>query len=202
MITLLLSAAIAAHQPTAADCASAYAIEAQRMQDAGELPSSASNPQSLTPAERQSVAAARDLIAQGLIWTALATRTDEDRRAADRRFKALSKSPKEAQAAFKACSAVKAVDRLPEISEPPKPKDGRDECLAEVADMYAAIRACTPLDALLTRAQASQSRLEQGQLTCRSIEAARFAWAQIGSAAAGADSQGQKARCGAAAPAR
>jgi hypothetical protein len=62
--------------------------------------------------------------------------------------------------------------------------------------MFAAMRECLSLDALRAKAAAAQSRLEQGTMSCRSREQARIAWSQIGAAAAGADSRGQRYMCG------
>ncbi|MDB5461043.1 MAG: hypothetical protein JWO72_2784 [Caulobacteraceae bacterium] len=193
MITLLIGATLAVQPPSDALCASAYALEVQHMQESGELPSPAA--QSLTPPQRTAVAAARRLIVQGVAWTALATRTPEGRQEANAAFRALSKSLTDANAAFAACSAIRVEDRMPAISEPPPPADGEEECLAEVGGFYDSMRACVSLEALRAQAQATQSKLERGALTCRSREQAQSVWAQIGSAAAGADSQGQKTRC-------
>jgi hypothetical protein len=197
MITLLISATLLTQPPSDALCASAYALEAQRMQESGELPSPFADPQSLTPPQRTAVAASRRLIVQGVSWTALATRTDDGRREVDRTFRALAQSPKDASAAFGACNAIDVEDRMPAMAPPPAPLDGQEECAAEVTAFFAAMRACASLDALRAQAQAVQSKLEQGALTCRSRDQASLVWVQIGSAAAGADSQGQRLRCSA-----
>jgi hypothetical protein len=195
MITLLISATLLALPPSDALCAAAYAVEAQHMQDSGELPSPFADPRTLTPPQRTAVAASRRLIVQGVSWTALATRTDEGRSEVDRTFRALARSPKDAGAAFGACNAIDVADRMPAMAPPPAPTDGQEECATEVAAFFTALRACASLDALRAQARTSQSKLEQGALTCRSRDQASLVWAQIGSAVAGADSQGQRLRC-------
>ena len=198
MITLLISATLAALAPSNALCAAAYALEALHMQESGELPSPIADPQTLTPAQRTAVAASRRLIVQGASWTALATRTDEGRQEVNRTFRALSRSLKDEEAAFGACNEIEVQERMPVIAPPPAPLDGQNEgCGSELAAFFAAMRACASLPSLKAQAQATQSRLEQGTLTCRSQDQARSIWAQIGSTLAGADSQGQRLRCAA-----
>ena len=195
MITLLIGATLAAQPPTDALCAAAYALEAEHMQQSGELPSPFADPQSLTPPQRTAVAASRRLIVQGVAWTALATRTPEGRLQTDTTFRALAKSPRDAEAAFGACNEIEVGDRLPAVAPPPAPIGDQEQCVAELGAFYAALRSCASLEALRAQAAAAQSRLEQGALTCRSKDQAQSVWAQIGSAAAGADSFGQRARC-------
>jgi hypothetical protein len=195
MITLLISATLMAQPPTDALCAAAYALESEHMQQSGELPSAFVDPRTLTPPQRTAVAASRRLIVQGVVWTALATRTPEGRRATDAAFRALAKSPRAAEVALGACNEIKAEDRLPAVAPPPAPTGDQEQCMTEVQAFYAALRSCASLEALRAQAGAAQSKLEQGALTCRSTAQAQSVWAQIGSAAAGADSFGQRARC-------
>jgi hypothetical protein len=197
MITLFISATLASQTPSAAVCASAYALELMRRQASGELPGPGADPRSLTPSQRQSAMAADNLATEGLPWSALATRTDAGTQEVNKTFSVLAKSPEQARAAFAACSAIRVASRLPEMA-PPRPLVGDgEECLAEVAEMYASVRACVSLDILRQRAHATQSKLEQGALSCRSEDALRYAWVQIGVAAASADSARQRARCAA-----
>ena len=197
MIILLIAATLAMQTPSDAVCASAYALEAARMQQSGELPGPFTNPESLTPPQRTGMAASRHVIVAGLAWTALATRTPEGRREADASYRALASAPSRAQAAFAACSQLSVEDRLPLVQVPPQPVEGVEQCTMAVADFYAAMRECADLETLRARARDTQSKLEKGVLTCRSADQARSIWAQIGAAAAGADSRGQKARCSA-----
>lgn len=195
MILLLIGATLAMQPPSDALCAAAYALQTQRMQESGELPSPVQAAQSLSAAQLTGVAAARHVIVDGVAWTALATRTPEGRKEVDAAFHILARSRKDADAAFAVCSAVAVANRLPVIVEPPPPQNGREDCIDQVAEFYAAMRACRSLEALGAEARETQSKLERGALTCRSKDQARSAWTQIGSAAAGADSQGQKLRC-------
>ena len=198
MISLLISATLATQAPSNALCAAAYALEAVRMQESGELPSPIADPQTLTPPQRTAVAASRRLIVQGASWTALATRTNEGRQEVNQTFRALSRSRKDEEAAFGACNEIEVQDRMPAIAVPPPPLEGQEEgCGADMAAFLAAMRACAPLASLKAQAQATQYKLEQGALTCRSKDQARSVWAQIGSTLAGADSQGQRVRCSA-----
>jgi hypothetical protein len=135
------------------------------------------------------------MIVQGISWTALATRDAQGRQKTNQAFRALAKSLKDANAAYVACNAIEVETRMPPIAEPPPPIDGQGDCVNEVSAFYAALRACATLEALRAQAQASQSKLERGALTCRSRDQARTLWAQLGSAAAGADSQVQRSRC-------
>ena len=196
MISLLVSAALVTLPPSDALCAAAYAVETQHMQESGELPSAFAPLDSLTPPQKTAVAASRRMITQGVLWTAMATRTDEGRRETNRLFRALARSKADANVAFGACNEIRVEDRMPQIATPPAP-DGDEGCASEVAAFFNALRACASLQALRGQAQDSQSKLERGALSCRSKEQARAAWGQIGSALAGADSQGQRFRCGA-----
>ncbi len=196
MISLLISATLAAQAPSDALCAAAYALEAAHMQQSGELPSAFAPPESLTAPQKTAVAASRRMITQGVLWTALATRTEEGRRETNRTFRALARSQKDANEAFGACNEIRAEDRMPVIVAPPAPVDGQEGCASEVAAFFNALRACATLESLRSQAQAVQSKLEQGTLSCRSRDQARNAWGQIGSALAGADSVGQRYRCG------
>jgi hypothetical protein len=195
MITLLIGAVLAIQPPSDALCAAAYALQTQRMQDTGELPSQYQAGQSLTPAQRTGVAAARHVIEDGVSWTALATRTAGGRKAVDSTFRALARSRREADAAFAACSKVEVRDLMPFIAEPLSPGAGGEGCADVVVEFYSALRACRSLEVLSALARETQSKLERGALTCRSKAQAGSAWAQVGSALAGADSQGQKLRC-------
>ena len=166
------------------------------MQESGELPAPGTDPLTFTQGQRTAMTMARRLIVEGVSWTAVATRTPEGRRETNRAFRALARSQTEANAAYAVCSAIRVLDRMPPIAAPPAPVDGQEGCADEAAAFFAAVRACATLEALRAQAHAGQSKLEQGTLTCQSQDRARSLWAQIGSAAAGADSFGQRVRCG------
>lgn len=185
MVALLLAAALQG-DPHASLCAMAYALELRRRQSALGIPSPV-DPAKLSAGQRDNLLSLEPLITEGRTWTAVAFGRNELSAAIGPAYAKMSQSPDGQAATFRSCSQIRAADREPPLRQPPPPAPGApDQCVAENADLHREIREHATDDVIRTHALKAMSGLENGELTCGSLERAQTIWMEIGAAAGAA----------------
>lgn len=184
----LFAAATLHGEPNAGSCSVAYAIEAQRrLVELG--PSMPIVTSKLTSAQLDTIRVSEldHLINEGRTWTAIAFRRDETWAAMRPASAKMSASPDEQAATFASCSQMQTAALEPPFQEPTAPAPGApDECGVEDAAVHAEIREQATADLIRAHALMAMSRIENGVLTCHSLDEARYVWMEIGAAAAAA----------------